>query len=137
MDRLLSKWPLKIAVQYWYNLGRPAKHQIVALEHAYHGDTIGAMSVSADSPFTAAFHSLRIPVLRVSSPAELERVLEEHHDDIAAMIVEPLDSGGGRHDRLLRRCAQAVSGDLPALMMCYSSPTKSYRLRPHGPDVCL
>ena len=86
---------LKIAVQYWYNLGRPAKHQIVALEHAYHGDTIGAMSVSADSPFTAAFHSLRIPALRVSSPAGLERVLEAQHDRIAAMIVEPLVQGAG------------------------------------------
>src|SRR5262245_37121344 len=46
---------LKIAVQFWHNKGRKEKCRIVALEHAYHGDTIGAMSVSADSPFTAAF----------------------------------------------------------------------------------
>jgi adenosylmethionine-8-amino-7-oxononanoate aminotransferase len=85
---------MKVAVQYWHNLGRPAKHRIIALEHAYHGDTIGAMSVSADSPFTAAFHQLRIPALRVGSPGELERVLEQH-DNIAAMIIEPLIQGAG------------------------------------------
>jgi adenosylmethionine-8-amino-7-oxononanoate aminotransferase len=84
---------LKIAVQYWYNLGKPQKHRIVALEHAYHGDTIGAMSVSADSPFTAAFEALRLPVLRVRDSSELERLLKEKKDEIAAMIVEPLVQG--------------------------------------------
>src|ERR1041385_5121512 len=39
---------LKIAVQYWFNQGKSQKHRIVALENAYHGDTIGPMSVSAD-----------------------------------------------------------------------------------------
>jgi adenosylmethionine-8-amino-7-oxononanoate aminotransferase len=58
---------LKIAVQYWRNLGRPSKRSIVALEHAYHGDTVGAMSVSADSGFTGPFTDLRFPVDRVHS----------------------------------------------------------------------
>ncbi len=58
---------LKLALQYWKNCGRPEKRRIVALENAYHGDTVGAMSVSDDSPFTAAFDSLRIPVLRTHS----------------------------------------------------------------------
>jgi adenosylmethionine-8-amino-7-oxononanoate aminotransferase len=84
---------LKTAVQYWYNLGRPTKHRIVALENAYHGDTIGAMSVSADSPFTATFEALRLPVLRVRNSLELERLLKEKKDEIAAMIVEPLIQG--------------------------------------------
>jgi len=86
---------MKMAVQYWHNLGRPEKHRIVALENAYHGDTIGAMSVSADSPFTAAFHELRIPFLRVGSAADLERLLESRHREIAGMIVEPLVQGAG------------------------------------------
>ena len=58
---------LKLAVQYWRNCGQPGKCRIVALENAYHGDTFGAMSVSDDSPFTSAFDSLRLPVLRVHS----------------------------------------------------------------------
>src|SRR6185436_332632 len=76
---------VKIAVQYWHNTGRKEKCRIVALEHAYHGDTIGAMSFSADSPFTAAFDALRLPVLRVKDAEDLERILREKKDEIAAM----------------------------------------------------
>ncbi|PYS11718.1 MAG: adenosylmethionine--8-amino-7-oxononanoate transaminase [Acidobacteria bacterium] len=86
---------LKIAIQYWYNQGQTKKHRIVALEHAYHGDTIGAMSVSADSPFTAAFEVLRLPVFRVRNAAELEELVSKREDEIAAMIVEPLVQGAG------------------------------------------
>src|SRR5437899_9893341 len=86
---------LKIAIQYWYNRGEPTKHRIVALEHAYHGDTIGAMSVSADSPFTAAFDALRLPVLRVPDANGLQQLLSAKKDEIAAMIVEPLIQGAG------------------------------------------
>src|SRR5229473_1063301 len=105
---------LKMALQYWKNCGRPDKRRIVALENAYHGDTVGAMSVSDDSPFTAAFDSLRIPVLRTHSAYcahcpvgltratcridclnKLERLLSEQGDKIAAVIVEPLLQGAG------------------------------------------
>src|SRR6267378_8416832 len=78
---------LKIAVQYWYNQGTRGKHRIIALEHAYHGDTAGAMSVSADSPFTAAFETFRLPVLRVRDASDLEELLAARKDEIAAMIV--------------------------------------------------
>src|SRR5207244_2191282 len=86
---------LKIAVQYWYNQGTRGKHRIIALEHAYHGDTAGAMSVSADSPFTAAFETFRLPVLRVRDANDLEELLDARKDEIAAMIVEPLIQGAG------------------------------------------
>jgi adenosylmethionine-8-amino-7-oxononanoate aminotransferase len=113
---------LKIAVQYWSNIGRPQKRSIVALEHAYHGDTVGAMSVSAASGFTDPFRNLLFPVQRVHSAycyrcpvdktrdtckidcvEQLARVLEEKHEEIAAVIVEPLlqgaAAGSGRNDR--------------------------------------
>jgi adenosylmethionine-8-amino-7-oxononanoate aminotransferase len=105
---------LKMAVQYWKNIGRPKKRFIVALEHAYHGDTSGAMSVSADSSFTDSFRDLRFPVHRVLSAycyrcpvgkkrstcdidcmEKLSKLLEEKHDEIAAVIVEPLLQGAG------------------------------------------
>jgi len=105
---------LKLALQYWKNSGRPGKRRIVALENAYHGDTVGAMSVSDDSPFTAAFDSFRIPVLRTHSAScahcpvgltratcqieclnKLERLLSEQGEEIAAVIVEPLLQGAG------------------------------------------
>jgi len=105
---------LKLAVQYWRNSGRPEKCRIVALEHSYHGDTFGAMSVSDDSPFTAAFESLRVPILRTHSAScarcpvgltraachieclhRLTHLLAEHGHEIAAVIVEPLLQGAG------------------------------------------
>jgi adenosylmethionine---8-amino-7-oxononanoate aminotransferase len=86
---------LKLAVQYWRNVGRPEKKRIVALENAYHGDTIGAMSVSADSPFTAAFESLRIRVSRVGNANALRQLLAQNDEEIAALIVEPLIQGAG------------------------------------------
>jgi len=105
---------LKMALQYWHNLGRPEKKRLVALEHAYHGDTVGAMSVGADSAFVAPFQDLRFPVWRVPSAycfrcpvgktratcdiecvEPLARLLEEHHREIAALIVEPLLQGAG------------------------------------------
>jgi len=105
---------LKMALQYWRNSGRPEKCHIVALENAYHGDTAGAMSVSDASPFTAAFASFRLPVLRTHAAScancpvnltratchieclqKLERLLAERGQEIAALIVEPLLQGAG------------------------------------------
>ena len=105
---------LKIAAQFWQNIGKPEKKQWIALEHAYHGDTAGAMSVGADSSFVAAFRDLRFPVWRVPSAycfrcpmgksratceidciGPLARLLEEHHHEIAALILEPLLQGAG------------------------------------------
>ncbi len=105
---------LKMALQSWSNLGQPQKSEFVALEHAYHGDTVGAMSVSADSAFTAPFQAMRFPVHRVHAAycyrcplgmkrdlcnidcvQRLEQLLGERHAQIAAVIVEPLLQGAG------------------------------------------
>ena len=105
---------LKLAVQYFQNLEQPEKCEIVALEHGYHGDTAGAMSVSDDSPFTEPFRCLRFPVHRAHSAycyrcpvgkkpetcqiecvQHLESLLAERGSQIAAVIVEPLLQGAG------------------------------------------
>jgi adenosylmethionine-8-amino-7-oxononanoate aminotransferase len=105
---------LKIALQYWQQTGHPEKKKFVALEHAYHGDTAGAMSVADDSTFTDPFAVMRFPVHRVHAAYcyrcpvgktraacnidcvdKLEKLLEEKHGEIAAMIVEPLLQGAG------------------------------------------
>ena len=105
---------LKLAVQYFQNLDRAEKTEIVALAHGYHGDTAGAMSVSDESPFTQPFASMRYAVHRVNSAycyrcpvglkreschiecvQQLERLLEERSEQIAAVIVEPLLQGAG------------------------------------------
>ncbi len=84
---------LKMAIQYWRNCGKSEKCRIVALENAYHGDTVGALSASDNSPFTAAFDSLRLPVLRTHSASCA--ILAERGHEIAVMIVEPLLQGAG------------------------------------------
>lgn len=105
---------LKMAVQFWQNAGMPKKQRFVALERAYHGDTVGAMSVSADSDFNVAFQGLLFPVERAHTayclrcPAgrerstcsiecsqSLERILDASAEEIAAVIVEPMIQGAG------------------------------------------
>ncbi|HKW33425.1 MAG TPA: adenosylmethionine--8-amino-7-oxononanoate transaminase [Candidatus Acidoferrum sp.] len=105
---------LKMAVQHFSNQERGEKREIVALEHGYHGDTAGAMSVSDDSPFTEPFAGMRYPVHRVH-PAycyrcpvglkretchiecvgQLETLLADRGEKTAAVIVEPLLQGAG------------------------------------------
>ncbi len=91
---------VKIALQYWVNRGEQ-RRTIVALENAYHGDTFGAMSVSARGLFTEPFATLLFDVVRLPDPVEhdvvsaLEAVFAEREREIAAVIVEPMLMGAG------------------------------------------
>ena len=95
---------LKMALGYWLNRGEP-RHRILVLEHSYHGDTIGAMSVGARGVFNRAYAPLLFDVGTIPYPAEgseqatldaLERACAA--GDVAAFIVEPLLLGaGGMH----------------------------------------
>ena len=85
---------VKLAVQYWINKGEPQRTRVVALHRAYHGDTVGAMSVSEDSIFTRAFTSLLFPVTRVDG-SDLEHTLASLGDTAAAVIIEPMLQGAG------------------------------------------
>ena len=103
---------LKMAIQFWVNLGRPERHRIVALEGAYHGDTLGAVSVGGAGPFRDVYEPLLFEPLRIPNPYRLrcsrcagapactdacvdslERLLGEHHDEVAAVIIEPRVQG--------------------------------------------
>lgn len=85
---------LKMAWQYWRNRGEP-RTAFVGLHGAYHGDTVGAMSVSGASVFTAAFEPLLFPMARVGSADALEQYLQAHRGAVAAVIVEPMIQGAG------------------------------------------
>jgi len=91
---------IKMAMQYHANRGTP-RTQIVAIDHAYHGDTFGAMSVSARSVFTNPFASHLFHTHHLPSPHEgdtvsaLTTLLDTTAHDIAAIIVEPLVMGSG------------------------------------------
>ncbi|MBI4509647.1 MAG: adenosylmethionine--8-amino-7-oxononanoate transaminase [Deltaproteobacteria bacterium] len=103
---------LKMAYQYWLHRGQPQKRRFLALSEAYHGDTIGAVSVGGIDLFHQVFRPLLFDALRVPTPhwyrchdapdpiscrdlclAALERALEQHAHEIAAFILEPLVQG--------------------------------------------
>ena len=92
---------LKMALGYWKNTGK-ARTRILALEHAYHGDTIGTMSAGERGVFNAAYEPLLFDVGRIPFPAKgaeqqafdaLERACRA--GDVAAFICEPLILGAG------------------------------------------
>ncbi len=93
---------LKIALQWWHNRGEP-RRLVAALEHAYHGDTFGAMSVGARSIFSAPFAPQLFEVARLPDPSEdadatlsaFDTLLDARGHELAALIVEPLVLGAG------------------------------------------
>jgi adenosylmethionine-8-amino-7-oxononanoate aminotransferase len=121
---------LKMSAHYWRNLGRPGKHRFAALENGYHGETLGALSVTDLGLFKAPYAALvsegvtvPSPDWRLAEPGEsprdyaarcagaLEAHLERHHGELAALIVEPLvqcAGGMGMYDAEYLRRARAL-----------------------------
>jgi adenosylmethionine-8-amino-7-oxononanoate aminotransferase len=93
---------LKMALGYWANRGEP-RHRILVMQHSYHGDTIGAMSVGARGVYNQAYSPLLFDVGTIPFPAAGEEqatldALEDHcraSPAPAAFIVEPLILGAG------------------------------------------
>ena len=100
---------LKMSFHYWRNAGRPQKRRFASLAQGYHGETLGALSVTDVALFRDAYSPLLLEGATVPSPdwrlaAEgetpsdyavrcaqaLEAHLETHHAETAALIVEPL-----------------------------------------------
>lgn len=95
---------LKIAFQYWQQNGRPKRTRFVALSGAFHGDTLGAVSVGGVEEFHAVFGPLLFETIRPPDPVEgdagweraverIEEVLRERPDEIAGVLVEPVVQG--------------------------------------------
>ncbi|MBM7587893.1 adenosylmethionine-8-amino-7-oxononanoate aminotransferase/lysine--8-amino-7-oxononanoate aminotransferase [Bacillus pakistanensis] len=105
---------IKMAYQYWQNKGRGKKQKFITLQNAYHGDTVGAISVGKVDIFHRVYKSLMFDSLVVPFPdpyhhpesldpetirdralEELENLLKEHHEEIAGMTVESIIQGAG------------------------------------------
>lgn len=92
---------LKMALGYWANIGEP-RSQIVVMQHSYHGDTVGTMSVGARGVYNAAYEPLLFDVRSIPFPVAgqeqstldaLESLCRSERP--AAFIVEPLVLGAG------------------------------------------
>jgi adenosylmethionine-8-amino-7-oxononanoate aminotransferase len=86
---------LKMAFQYWRQSGEAERTSFVTLDGAYHGDTLGSVSVGGIDLFHGAFGPLLFDTHRVA-PGDvqgLECVLDFHGAEVAAVIVEPLVQG--------------------------------------------
>ena len=91
---------LKMALGFWANRGEP-RHRVLVMQHSYHGDTIGAMSVGARGVFNRAYAPLLFDVGTLPVPAAgreqdtLDELEAACHAKPAALIVEPLILGAG------------------------------------------
>jgi len=92
---------LKIAFQFWTNQGEQGRTKYLAFADAYHGDTVGALSLGAGGFGTDTFDALRFPVVRApgyDDPDCFETavaLVASHAHELAAAVVEPLVQGAG------------------------------------------
>ena len=104
---------LKMAFQYWLNVGRPEKQKFIAMQNGYHGDTIGTVSIGSIDLYHQVygplmFESFKAPIPYVyrsksGDPVQcrdecldiLEQMLIEHHQEIAALTIESMIQGAG------------------------------------------
>ena len=85
---------LKMAFQYWHQQGEQ-RTRFISLRDAYHGDTIGSVSVGGIDLFHSTYRPLLFDVLHAEpgDAADMERLLSDHDGEVAAVIVEPLVQG--------------------------------------------
>jgi adenosylmethionine---8-amino-7-oxononanoate aminotransferase len=90
---------LKIAFQYWKNLGVEGRHRFLVLGNAYHGDTVGSLSLGDGGFGTDVFAPLRFDVVRAPGYDDPDwlagalAALGRHERELAAVVVEPLVQG--------------------------------------------
>ncbi len=91
---------IKMAIQYWKNVGNNKRNKILAFHNSYHGDTFGAMSISQRGIYTLAFQDKLFDVIFIDTPdgknlVQLQNKMETYKDEIACFIYEPLLQGAG------------------------------------------
>lgn len=123
---------LKMAYQYWRNVGKHQRKRFIAFKNAYHGDTFGAMSLGKTCGFFTHFDDLFFPVDMFSYPdtwfnddtviqkeqnilLEIKQHLEQYADETAALIIEPLVQGSSG----MRMCTMRFLHALEALVRSY------------------
>lgn len=130
---------LKIAFQYWRNLGFEKKRLFASLSEAYHGDTIGSVSLGGIDLFHSIFHPLLFRTLSIPTPFSyhypdlspeecrdmslgyLQAMAKERGDEIAAVIVEPLVQGAAGmivHPKGFLKGIETICREHEMLLIC-------------------
>jgi adenosylmethionine-8-amino-7-oxononanoate aminotransferase len=114
---------LKMAFQFWRHRGERARTGFICLRDAYHGDTIGSVSVGGIDLFHGCFGPLLFDAWQAEpgDPGDLRRLLEEHAGEIAAVIVEPLVQGAAgilTHPDGYLRAVRALCDEYDVLLIC-------------------
>jgi adenosylmethionine-8-amino-7-oxononanoate aminotransferase len=105
---------LKMAFQYWRHKGVKERVKFLSLNNAYHGDTLGAVSVGGIDIFHKTFSPLLFESYKLPSPycyrcefgmgypscnllclKKAEEIIQQHHGELAALIIEPIVQGAG------------------------------------------
>jgi adenosylmethionine-8-amino-7-oxononanoate aminotransferase len=114
---------MKMALQYWFTLDQPSKTKFLSLRNGYHGDTLGAMSICDPvNGMHSMFSGMLAKQLFVSTPtggmeedglqtiSEMKQLLQEHHKEVAAVVMEPIVQGAGGmrfyHPSVLKKVRQ-------------------------------
>ncbi|MBW7475143.1 adenosylmethionine--8-amino-7-oxononanoate transaminase [Paenibacillus oenotherae] len=117
---------LKMAFQYWHNLGMTDKRTFITMREAYHGDTIGAVSVGAIPLYHERFRPMLFQPHVIPYPqayrhpggaagameetlSSLRTMLEAHKEEIAALIVEPIVQGASGMMIMPSGCLSAIA----------------------------
>jgi len=125
---------IKMAIQYWYAQGHPEKHKLLTIRSGYHGDTFGAMAVC--DPVNGMHHLFRgiLPFHYFADAPRcgyhdkwnekdidsLKNLLNVHHKEIAAIILEPIVQGAGGmrfYSPEYLRCAKDLSAEFNVLLI--------------------
>lgn len=126
---------MKMAIQYWHSQDKAHKHKLLTVRNGYHGDTFAAMSVCDpvtgmhqifEQTLTKQFFA-PAPAVKFDQDwqaqdcAALTKMFSEHHQDIAAFIIEPIVQGAGGmrfyHPQYLKTCRELCT-QFDVLMIC-------------------
>jgi adenosylmethionine-8-amino-7-oxononanoate aminotransferase len=122
---------MQLCLQYWVQNGQPKKVRFVALEDAFHGETLGVTALGGVEVFRKPFQDVLLDCLHVPPPrhphdpdrafAALEKVISENADTLAALVVEPLVQGVAgmmTYDAAYLRHARALCDRHDVFLIC-------------------
>jgi adenosylmethionine-8-amino-7-oxononanoate aminotransferase len=115
---------MKMALQYWLNSGKPEKKEFISLEHGYHGDTVGAMSVGYVENFFGAYKSLLAKVHRAPSPLLYGSGFEDEQDLVEQCLAKTeklLKKRAGRCAALIMESGAQIAGGVVIYPKGYQS----------------